>query len=88
MDSELDSINRQLRQLNAKLDLIVQYLSGNDSQSDRPLDSQQAAAYLHLSVSYLYTLVNAGKLEAIQKKKQGRLLFTKQQLDRYLINEQ
>lgn len=76
-----------------RLELIEQKLD-KLQQVDKPLQPYLAeeellsvkdtAAYLHLSVARIYCLVCEGKLSPLQRKKHGRILFSRSQLNDYL----
>ncbi len=53
---------------------------------DKPLNIDEAADYLKLSVSTIYKMVYAGKITALQRSSKTRLLFTVNELDLFLNN--
>jgi len=85
-------MERQLQQIDEKIDAILKEISGLKKQldslshlpRDKPLPIQKAAEYLHLSVSRLYGLIYSGELIPIQRNKKGRILFSLEELNRYL----
>lgn len=68
--------------------LLLQMLKQNDCKKshDGLLSIQQAANYLHLSVSRMYSLIYTRKLKPIQQKKNSKILFQLNELDSYLTN--
>ena len=48
---------------------------------------QKAAIYLNLTPQYIRVLVMRGKLEAYKPECGGRLRFTREQLDRYVMGK-
>ena len=72
---QLNQILSEIQQLKTNL------LQTNNSP---PLNSKQAADYLHISVSRLYELVQSEQLISLQHHKKSRLLFSTQQLQKYL----
>lgn len=58
------------------------------AQSDcKHLNVQEAVTFLNLSSSTIYKLVHFKKLKPIQRIKRGRLLFSIQELNRFLNNQ-
>lgn len=55
-----------------------------NKDSSPPISIQEAAAYLQLSKSRVYTLVYQGKLKTLQNQKHGRMLFSISDLQVYL----
>ncbi|QEC44821.1 helix-turn-helix domain-containing protein [Pseudobacter ginsenosidimutans] len=49
-----------------------------------PISIHDAAEYLQLSRSHIYSLVHSGKLKPLQNRKQGRMLFSVLDLRTYL----
>jgi excisionase family DNA binding protein len=76
---KLDLITKELTAIRASMQIV--------SNGSPPLTIEQAAAYLHLSVSRVYDLVYAGKLQPLQHRKHGRLLFSNQHLNQYLYEK-
>lgn len=87
MNEELKLIQQKLDSLITKLDKIQSRLSSQEINSSPPLSLQEAASYLHLSVSRVYSLVYAGKLQTLQHTKRGRHLFSKEHLNQYLYEK-
>jgi excisionase family DNA binding protein len=85
---ELAAMQQQLEQVNRKLDFLIQTIGRKTGVEDQPLNGQQAADYLHISSSHLYALIYEGKIKPIQKRKHGRILFTKELLNDYLKENQ
>jgi excisionase family DNA binding protein len=86
MNEELKLIHQKLDTLIAKLDKIQSRSSTLEINSG-PFSLQEAAAYLHLSVSRVYSLVHAGRLQTLQHTKRGRHLFSKEHLNQYLYEK-
>lgn len=84
MSIELETLQQQLDQINKKIDLLIQASRQKQHIAGQPLNAQQAADYLHISSSHLYALIYEGKLHPMQRKKHGRILFTRELLDNYL----
>lgn len=86
MNEKLNKILRQLVLINEKLDSLSHFsVERNIVKTDnKPLSAKEAASYLHLSLSRIYSLINEGKLKPLQKRKYARLLFTTDQLTEYL----
>ena len=82
----------QLMRIEEKLDMLLKEVIGlkkglgnhNHLPRDKPLAIRQAAEYLHLSVSRLYGLIYSGELSPMQRNKKGRILFSLDELNRYL----
>jgi len=72
----LDKIERLLEQLTARPD--------SKSDTDKPLSMKQAADYLHLSISRMYSLIYDGRLQPIQRQKNSKILFSIDELNKYL----
>jgi len=86
MNHELKLIHEKLDTLITKLDKQSR-LSSLEINSSPPLSLQEAATYLHLSVSRVYSLVYAGRLQTLQHTKRGRHLFSKEHLNQYLYEK-
>lgn len=86
MNEELKLIQKKLDMLIAQLDNIQSRLSSLEITSP-PLSLQEAATYLRLSVSRIYSLVYAGKLQTLQHTKRGKLLFSKEHLSQYVYEK-
>lgn len=80
MREEQDEIRKRLDVLETKIDLLLQ-LARNDGNKHPPLSMEQAATYLHLSVSRTYCLISEGQLHPLQRKKYGRILFRPSQIN-------
>lgn len=83
MNKEFELIHLKLDHLTTELATIKANLKSLQSNSP-PLSLKQAAAYLHLSVSRVYDLVYSGKLKPLQHRKGGRILFSREILNKYL----
>jgi excisionase family DNA binding protein len=86
MREEQDEIRKRLDALETKIDLLLQ-LARNDGNKHPPLSMEQAATYLHLSVSRIYCLISEGQLHPLQRKKYGRILFRPSDLNEYLTQQ-
>lgn len=77
LQEKLDQVLSEIRQLR---DLL------RNPQPSKTFSIQEAASYLHLSRSRLYTLVQTGKIPARQHYKRGRLVFSQEALDNYQLS--
>lgn len=79
-------LHHKLDQLAAELSIIKQLLLKKDTISSdaQPLNVNQAAVFTGLAPSTIYKLVHYKKLQPLQRKKRGRLLFIKQTLLEFL----
>lgn len=84
MNIEFEAIQQKLEQIDQKLDFLIRASGRKQHLSGQLLNVQQAADYLHISPSHLYALIYEGKLKPMQRKKHGRILFTRELLDEYL----
>jgi len=86
MSDALEIIQQQQLQILAELKVIRQYISLKPDivQPDQPLSVAQAAGFLGLSASTIYKLVHFKKIQPLQRKKRGRLLFTRETLLQFL----
>ncbi len=73
--SRLDRIEWLLGQLTGE--------TGKSASRNRPLTMTQAAAYLQLSQSRIYSLIYEKQLKPIQRQKGSKIFFTTQELDNY-----
>ncbi len=64
-------------------DLILQQQAAAASH-DTPLNIREAAGFTGLKPSTLYKMVHYKKISALQRKKRGRLLFTKSSLINFI----
>jgi len=83
MQNQLTELTERLEKIEQ---LLVQVLMRKDGKKDddKLLSMKQAAGYLHLSVSRMYSLIYEGKLKPIQRRKNSKILFSTQELDSYL----
>ena len=86
MSDTIETIHQQQLQILAELKVIKQYVLRQPGivQPDQPLSVAQAAGFLGLSVSTIYKLVHFKKIQPLQRKKRGRLLFTRETLLQFL----
>lgn len=82
MREEQDEIHNRLNALESKIDSLLKL--ARDDGSNTPMSVEQAANYLHLSVSRIYCLIGGGHLQPLQRKKYGRILFRQSDLHEYL----
>ena len=86
-------MHEELKGLTEKLDniekLLMQLLTqrqetdvGNDNNS--LLSLKQTGEFLHLSVSRIYSLIYQKKLMPVQRTGRSKILFSKEELNRYL----
>jgi hypothetical protein len=88
-------MEEQLMRIEEKMDMLIREVAGLKERlesnchlpRDKPLPIQQAADYLHLSVSRMYSLIYQKKLNPIQRKRNSKLLFSIGELDSYLTAE-
>jgi excisionase family DNA binding protein len=87
--NELLSLHQKLDNLSADLKYIRQLLLRKDVThfSDKPFTVTEAADFTGLSPSTIYKLVHYKKLQPLQRKKRGRLLFLKQTLFAFLQSQ-
>jgi predicted DNA-binding transcriptional regulator AlpA len=83
MKTDLEYINCKLDHLTTELVIIKESLKGLNTHSP-PLSLPEAAAFLHLSRSRVYYLVNTGQLKPLQHRKGRRILFSKESLIHYM----
>jgi excisionase family DNA binding protein len=84
--NELLSLHRKLDNLSADIKSIKQLLARKDATHlpDKPFTVAEAADFTGLSPSTIYKLVHYKKLQPLQRKKRGRLLFMKENLFAFL----
>ena len=86
-------MQNQLAELTERLEkielLLAQVLMRKDGKKDddKLLSIKEAASYLHLSVSRMYSLIYEGKLKPIQRRKNSKIIFSTQELDSYLAED-
>ncbi len=86
MQNQLTELTERLEKIEL---LLAQVLMRKDGKKDddKLLSIKEAAAYLHLSVSRMYSLIYEGKLKPIQRMKNSKILFSTQELDNYLAED-
>lgn len=72
------------KDIQARLERIESLLSEIGAAATRPLDVDEAAAYLHQSKSYVYMLTSKGLIGHF-KPSGKKIFFLKQDLDRYML---
>ncbi|WP_142683024.1 helix-turn-helix domain-containing protein [Chitinophaga polysaccharea] len=87
MHEELEDIRQRLYEVDRKIELLLQLARNDAIDRQPPLSATQAAAYLHLSLSRVYCLIAEGRLQPLQRKKYGRILFSLQHLRQYLSQQ-
>jgi excisionase family DNA binding protein len=70
--------------IHARLERIESLLAEIRTTATKPLDSNEAATYLHQSKSYIYQLTSKG-LIAYFKPRGKRIYFLKRDLDAFLL---
>lgn len=88
-------MEEQLIRMEEKMNMLIKEIIGlkkqldnlNHMPRDKPLPINGAAEYLNLSVSRLYGLIYSGELTPIQRSKRGRILFSQEELNKYLNNK-
>lgn len=78
-----------LIRLEQKLDKLIDEVNSMKMNQghlprDQPLSVAESADYLRLSTSSVYKLIYSGELKPIQRTKGGRILFTTEELNRFL----
>jgi primosomal protein N'' len=83
---DLQSLHQKLDALAAEIQAIRQLLSNQTIRAPdfRPLNSREAAAFLHLKVGRIHQLVYEKKLIPLSGKKHCRLLFRRESLLNYI----
>jgi excisionase family DNA binding protein len=81
IEEKIDLLIREVITLKKRLDSL------SHQPRDKPIPISTAAEYLNLSVSRLYGLIYSGELTPIQRSKRGRILFSQDELNRYLNNK-
>ena len=86
MNDLIENIHQQQLQILVELKAIKQYISRQPGivHPDQPLSVAQAAGFLGLSASTIYKLVHFKKIQPLQCKKRGRLMFTRESLLQFL----
>jgi hypothetical protein len=86
MDAQMKKLTDRLGRIENLLEQLIMQTREKDVGNDisRPLSMKQAADYLHLSVSRMYSLIYRKKLTPIQRKRSSKLLFSICELDSYL----
>lgn len=84
----LSPMKHELKIIHQKLDLILEFLENKTSQQpplaqEQTLNIKEAAKKLQLSVSRIYALIYAGKLQPLQNGRYSRILFTEEILNQY-----
>ena len=70
--------------------LLQQFTKNNDPverDDGKPLSMKQTSDFLHLSISRIYGLIYEGKLNPLQRKRKNKILFSKDELSRFLKPE-
>lgn len=86
MQNQLTELTERLEKIEL---LLAQVLMRKDGKKDddKLLSIKEAAGYLHLSVSRMYSLIYEGKLKPIQRRKNSKILFSTLELDSYLSED-
>ena len=86
MQNQLTELTERLEKIEL---LLAQVLMRKDGKKDddKLLSIKEAAGYLHLSVSRMYSLIYEGKLKPIQRRKNSKILFSTLELDSYLAED-
>lgn len=90
MKQELQQLSEQIMHLEYLLEKLICQIGEKDAggATDKPLSLKQAAAFLHLSVSRVYSLIYEQKLAPIQRTTRSKILFSRQELNRFLNEKQ
>lgn len=79
----MERIGAALVRIEKKIDKMAAY--NPISESNQQLTVKAAATYLSLSPSRVYFLSRTGRLRSLQTQKRGRLLFARDDLNKYLL---
>ncbi len=82
-------MEQQLESVLQRLDRIEQLLARLRDPPDyeKSFTLKEAAAYLRLSVSRMYSLIYDASLKPIQRQRNSKILFTIEELNRYLSQD-
>jgi excisionase family DNA binding protein len=82
-------MERQLQNVLLRLDRIEQLLAKLRDPPDnkKSFTLKEAAAYLRLSVSRMYSLIYDGSIKPIQRQRNSKILFTIEELNIYLSQD-
>ncbi|MBS1779252.1 MAG: helix-turn-helix domain-containing protein [Bacteroidetes bacterium] len=89
MNEQLKKLTERLERIENLLEQLIVRTKETDvgGNNNKPLSLKQAADYLHLSVSRMYSLIYQKKLNPVQRKRNSKLLFYVSELNRYLSTE-
>lgn len=82
MEQQLESVLQRLD----RIELLLAKLRDPPNNS-KSFTLKEAAAYLRLSVSRMYGLIYDGSLKPMQRQRNSKILFTIEELDRYLSQD-
>jgi predicted DNA-binding transcriptional regulator AlpA len=86
MNEQLTLLTERLAKIEKLLIQLINQrkdaIEGN--YEDKPLSLRQAAKFLHLSASRVYSLIYQKKLKPIQTVKNGKIRFLKDELTKYM----
>jgi hypothetical protein len=87
MKQELQQLSERITHMEQLLEELIHHFGEKDigMGKEKPLSLKQAADFLHLSVSRMYSLIYEKKLFPIQRTSRSKILFTQQELNRFLI---
>ena len=82
MEQQLESVLERLDRIEQ---LLAKLRDPPDNKNSYTL--KEAAAYLRLSVSRMYSLIYDGNLKPIQRQRNSKILFTMEELNRYVSQD-
>ncbi len=90
MKQELQQLSKRIMCMEQLLEKLIHHFGEKDigMGKEKPLSLKQAADFLHLSVSRMYSLIYEKKLFPVQRTSRSKILFTQQELNRFLIKSQ
>ena len=86
MQAELQELKDRIMNIERLLEELVNRNGERDvgTNNERPLSMKQAADFLHLSISRMYGLIYEKKLIPLQRMGRSKILFSIQELNRFL----
>jgi excisionase family DNA binding protein len=89
MKQEWQQLTDRVMHIEQLLEKLVSQIGEKDVGSDKekPLTLKQAADFLHLSVSRVYSLIYEKKLAPIQRTGRSKILFSRNELNKFLMEK-
>ena len=84
MNEEIRELTRRIEKIECLLEQLTKNKYPIERDDGKPISMKQAAYFLHLSISRIYGLIYEGKLTPIQRKRKNKILFSKDELKRFL----